>query len=167
MKKGIENFHLPRYKEIPNVGLYLEQTVKYINESLEPLGYSITSSMLSNYVKQGYISRPLKKQYYADQIAYLIFISLAKQVLAMDNIAKLFKLQQQTYTTETAYSYFCEEMESTLNAFITGEDLPTAPEELPFPKKVLRSVVISVAHIIFLKNCFEVLDQDYSGRISN
>lgn len=159
MKENAEEFRLPKYKEIPNVGLYLEQTVKYINESLEPLGYSITSSMLSNYVKHGYISRPVKKQYYADQIAYLIFICFAKQVLAMENIVDLFKLQQKTYTTEVAYSYFCDELEAMVKTIFSGKELPAAPEKLPFPKQVLRSVVISVAHIIYLNNCFEQLNE--------
>ena len=70
----VSNHKMPRYKEIPNVGLYLEQVVKYINEVLEPFHLMITPSMLSNYVKKGYISRPINKQYTADQIAYLIFI---------------------------------------------------------------------------------------------
>ena len=42
---------------------------------LAPIEISITPSMLSNYVKKGYIDRPIKKQYYADQIAYAIYIS--------------------------------------------------------------------------------------------
>ena len=37
MDSNIEHFHLPTYREIPTVGLYLEQTVKYINECLHPL----------------------------------------------------------------------------------------------------------------------------------
>ena len=56
--------------------------------------------MLSNYVKKGYIDRPIKKQYYADQIAYAIYIVIIKQVLSMDNIASLFVLQKATYTNE-------------------------------------------------------------------
>jgi len=39
MPVSIENFRLPRYREIPNVGLYLDQTVKYINPFLAPLGF--------------------------------------------------------------------------------------------------------------------------------
>lgn len=73
MRFSARDYRMPRYKEIPNVGLYLEQTVKYINECLAPIEISITPSMLSNYVKKGYIDRPIKKQYYADQnsICYL------------------------------------------------------------------------------------------------
>ena len=51
MDSNIEHFHLPTYREIPTMGLYLEQTVKYINECLHPLGcIEITSSMVSNYI---------------------------------------------------------------------------------------------------------------------
>ena len=35
---SLRDFRLPRYNEIPTVGLYLEQATKYIGEYLEPLG---------------------------------------------------------------------------------------------------------------------------------
>ena len=58
---SMANFSLPRYDELPTVGFFLEQTVEYINQVLEPLnGLQITSSMVRNYVKQGLISNPGK-----------------------------------------------------------------------------------------------------------
>ena len=71
----IKKFELPAYHEIPDVGLYLDQTVKYINSvySMIP-NMEITSSMISNYVKKGIIDRPIKKSYSRDHICYLIFI---------------------------------------------------------------------------------------------
>ena len=124
MKFSARDYRMPRYKEIPNVGLYLEQTVKYINECLAPIEISITPSMLSNYVKKGYIDRPVKKQYYADQIAYAIYIVIIKQVLSMDNIASLFVLQKATYTLPVAYDYFCSELEKTLVAIFEDKEEP-------------------------------------------
>ena len=54
-------FHLPRYQEIPDVGLYLVQAAKYINSCMAPLGETaLTSSMISNYVKKGLIGNPVK-----------------------------------------------------------------------------------------------------------
>lgn len=159
MEKNIDyysNKKMPRYNEIPNVGLYLEQVVKYINESLLQLHISITPSMLSNYVKKGYIERPIKKQYYADQIAYLIFIVVAKQVLSMENIASLLDLQKATYSEEEAYNYFCEELEYMLTmTFEKWNEQEPVEENIPYEKKVLRSVVIAVSHIIYLNYCFE------------
>ena len=101
---GIENFTLPRYSEIPNVGLFLEQVSKYINEILSPLGQSdLTGSMISNYVKKKIISNPVKKQYNRDQIAQLIYIALAKTVLSLDDITVMLKLALDSNDTETAY----------------------------------------------------------------
>ena len=48
MEKDMQ-FSLPRYEEIPDIGLYLDQTAKYINSYLEPLGdMNITPSLISN-----------------------------------------------------------------------------------------------------------------------
>ena len=38
MTAEIARFRLPRYSEITNVGLYLEQVAKYVSVYLEPLG---------------------------------------------------------------------------------------------------------------------------------
>lgn len=150
------NFKMPRYNSIPNVGLYLEQVVKYVNECLAPLDISVTPSMLSNYVKKGYISRPIKKQYYADQIAYVLFIIIAKQSLSMENVSALFSYQKSTYSVEIAYNFFCDELENMLlYIFEINEEPPAASKDDPFAKKTLRSVVIAVSHIIYLNYCFK------------
>ena len=78
----IAAFRLPRYAQIPEVGLYLEQVVRYVNAYLAPLGEpELSPSMVSNYVKKGYINNPVRKQYSAEQIAYLLFIAVAKSAL--------------------------------------------------------------------------------------
>ena len=71
----ISEFRMPRYREIPDVGLYLDQTVKYMNRYLAPLGcMEITTSMVSNYVKKGIIGHPIKKKYTREQLAGLIYM---------------------------------------------------------------------------------------------
>ena len=159
MKIHIEEFHMPRYRELPDVGLYLEQVVRYINSVLDKLGcQEITPSMVSNYVKKGYIANPVKKQYYAEQIAYLFFLSIAKNVLPMDNIDMLFEMQRRTCDISVAYDYFCQELENMLQ-YIFGlkdrlEDVGnTASEE----KKILRCTITAMAHVIYLGFCFERL----------
>lgn len=151
---------MPRYHEIPNVGLYLEQTAKYINSYFAPLGdMEITTSMISNYVKKGYISNPVKKQYYADQIACLFFIGIAKNVLSMENIQMLFEMQKETYDTGIAYDYFCSELENMLQ-FIFGlkDKVDEIGGDAGVGKKMLRSTIISVAHIIYLSYQFKELN---------
>lgn len=157
-KTAIQDFSMPRYKDIPNVGLYLEQTVNYVNDCLLPLHLSITPSMLSNYVKKGYISRPIKKQYYADQIAYLLFIIVAKQALPMEDVASLFELQKSTSSVSLAYNYFCRELEEVLKYIfevnVKEPDIPSTSYS-SIGAKAIRTVVIAVSHIIYLNYLFK------------
>ena len=155
MKTSIQGFHMPRYQDIPNMGLYLEQTTKYLNHFLAPLGcMEVTSSMISIYVKKGLISSPVKKLYYADQIAYLFFIIIAKQVLSMENIVELSERQKKTYTVPVAYDYFCCELENMLYyVFGLSDSVAKIGVTATHEKTLLRSVIIAAAHIIYLDRC--------------
>ena len=60
--ESVRHFRLPRYEEIPNVGLYLEQVTKYISEYLDPIQEgALTASMISNYVKKHLIDTAQKR----------------------------------------------------------------------------------------------------------
>ena len=84
LAESVRSFHIPRLGEIPDVGLYLEQVTRYVNQSITGCGLSpITASMVSNYVKQKIIPGPEKKAYGAESIAYLIFVSCIKSVAAI------------------------------------------------------------------------------------
>lgn len=160
MSAGISEFHMPRYQELPDVGLYLEQTTKYINSYLEPLGcMEITSSMISNYVKKGYVDSPVKKQYYREQIARLFFIAVAKSVLSMENIGKLFDIQKKTYATQIAFDYFCQEFENKLYSIFGLTETEDQEEPGTGPKKMLHSGVIAMANIIYLSHQFEMMEK--------
>ncbi len=151
----VGGFRLPRYKELPDMGLYLEQVTKYINGYLQPIGFpELTSSMVSNYVKKGVVAPPQKKQYYKEQIAYLFFVSISKCVLSMDGIIKLCRMQKDVYDIETAYDYFAAELENMLT-YIAGikdtvEDVGVTDTGI---KTVFRNVIISATHVLFI-NCF-------------
>ena len=155
----VRSFRMPRYDQIPNVGLYLEQTTKYISEYLSPLQEgAITSSMISNYVKKGLVANPVKKQYSRDQIAYLMFIALAKNVLSLDDLFRFIRLQQRTYTAEKAYNYLCDEFENILQ-YVFGLK-PIADNvgmDSSDEKFMLRATIITVAHKIYLEKCFEAM----------
>ncbi len=153
-KDDLKNLHLPCYRDLPPIGLYLEQAVRYINGFLMPLGFSeLTTSMVSNYVKLGLIAPPTKKQYNAEQLAYLFFIAVAKSVLSMDNIKTLLQIQKATYPLSIAYDYFCDELKNML-FFTFGlkdhvEEIGTRHSE---EKTIFRSVIIAVSHIIYVQH---------------
>lgn len=155
----MQDFRLPRYNEIPGVGLYLEQTTKYIAECLAPLqGDALTASMISNYVKRGLIDSPVKKQYSRDQIAYLIFITVVKAVLSMDNIRVLIGVQKNSYAPQVAYDYFCSELENILDFVFGKKELPDiVGTENTEEKIMLRNTTITVAYKIYLDRMFHLM----------
>lgn len=160
--KGIADFSLPRWHEIPNVGLYLEQTAQYVSEYLSCLGdFSLTGSMISNYVKKDLISNPVKKRYDREQIAYLFFITVAKTVLSMEDIGLLVRLQRGTYTAQVAYDYFCAELENVLfYVFGLKESLDTVGVGCSQTKNMLRNTIIAAAHKAYLDCYFALLHQE-------
>ena len=156
------DFHLPRYHEIPDVGLYLEQTTKYISDTLASLSdATVTGSMISNYVKRGLISNPVKKQYSRDQIAYLIYIAVVKNVLSMDEIRLTVGVQQSAYTPQVAYEYFCDELENMLSFVFGRKETPDViGVESTGEKVMLRSTIITVAHKIYLDKLFAAIQKE-------
>lgn len=161
IRRSIEHFSLPPYNEIPNVGLYLEQTSQYISEYLQPLGsYTLTGSMISNYVKQGLIDNPVKKRYYREQICYLIFITLVKSVIRMEDLGLFIGLQKRTYDTRVAYEYFREELQNVLmHIFGLKDTLDTVGVDSTDEKIMLRNTIITLAHKVYLDKFFACLHE--------
>ena len=75
-KEDIEKFHIPRWDELPDIDLYLDQVVTFIDKYL--LYYLnnynnqkdekkeqnvLTKTMINNYVKQKIMEAPIKKKY--------------------------------------------------------------------------------------------------------
>lgn len=156
--RTVMDFHLPEYREIPNVGLYLEQVTKYVAEYLQPLGgISITSSMISNYVKKKIISNPVKKMYNRDQIAYIFFVAIAKSVISLDNVQKLIQVQLDSYDCETAYNYFRIELENYIQYVYGNIDAPSLVGADDNDEKILlRKLIIAIANTNYMEAYFRL-----------
>ena len=162
ISRSVQNFRFPRYQEIPSVGLYLEQATKYVCEYLAPLGeYTLTPSMISNYVKKGLIANPVKKQYGREQIAYLFFIAIAKSVLSLDALTGFIKVQQSSYTLPQAYDYFCEQFEELLRfTFELQDTMETVGEDNTDEKRLLFTCIVAAVQKVYLEKCLEAISQE-------
>ena len=165
MAENIQKFRMPRYEDLPNEGLYLEQITQYINSVLEPLGcMSITTSMISNYVKKGLIPNPVKKQYNSAHIAYLFFVVIVKNLVAIEDIALLIQMQQSSYPLPVAYNYFCVTLENALG-YIFGltDSIEKLGKTQSDEKDILFSLVYSAANVIHLHACFNAIRNEEKG----
>ena len=155
MAANISNFRMPRSSEVPTIGLYLDQTTKYINEVFKPLGcVEVTNSMVSNYVKKRYITKPVKKLYAREQIICLMFIALAKLVLSMDNI-ELFLKTHPDPVDDKGYDAFCDRFEAMLkHVFRCGEKTEDIDSFDNAADRFTVSLITAAVHYIYLNDCF-------------
>lgn len=125
--RAISGFKLPRYRDIPDISLYKDQLLAYIDGALSPLSICfddnwLTASMVNNYVKCKLIPAPVKKQYSREQISRLLITCIFKQFLPIASIDHLFRIQLKTYPLDIAYDYAATEIESALHSeFISKE----------------------------------------------
>ena len=88
--KQLKTCHLPRWEELPDFDLYMDQVISLIERYLNILDDGkeriITSAMINNYVKLKLIPKPIKKKYNKEHIAFLIAITLLKQILTISEV---------------------------------------------------------------------------------
>lgn len=107
-------FSYPKWQDIPNIDLYLDQVLLYVNQVCAPISpdkdKGLTASMVNNYVKHGYLTKPDKKKYQRKQIARLIAITTLKSVFSIQEIAQTLNTLQTQASSDQLYDAFVDYM---------------------------------------------------------
>ena len=119
-------YHCPRWHELPEIELYVDQVVTMLQSNLITLMKDkdvpvITASMINNYVKQGVLEAPVKKKYNKRHLAYLFVICMFKRMMSISEIGESINIIQKVYSPEDAYNLFCDEIEKALKTNLTPE----------------------------------------------
>lgn len=151
---------LPRWEELPDLELYADQVVSYLEKWLKPFSVDdekvITKSMINNYVKHGLVSAPKNKKYARNHLAYLIVVCIFKQVYTMQEITQMISIQVHTYPTDYSYNSFIEEFESCAQSlFESGRVQHLEQEGESELSKLLHVVVESVVTRIYVQKNLE------------
>lgn len=155
IKTSLDTFVLPSWKEIPDVGLYLDQVTKYINSFLVDFPEMVvTPSMISNYVKLKIVDKPEKKVYNREQIARFLFIAMSKTVVSMNHIKRIFVIQKKSYTPEEAYTYFQTELKQALVALYDTQ-AKDIKKDISEEQRMVKHIVVAIAHKVYLEKYFE------------
>lgn len=144
----------PRFEELPDLGLYMDQVTGYLNRHLAPLAPAgeeapLTPSMINNYVKNGHIDRPTQKKYSREQLAALYMLCSLKSNLSIPDAAALVCFLSEEDGAPAAYDGFvatqktvADEVAATLAAL---SDDPSDKE------------VTALAHTLIQRACAERL----------
>ena len=151
-------FHIPKWEELPNINLYLDQIVIILEEYLKPyIGNKeekiITKTMINNYVKQELLEPPIKKKYKKEHIAYLFVICILKQVYSISDITELIKVALKDNTVEEAYDKFCVALEKAIYATF-GEKRYEESENMTEERYLLKNVTQSFANKLYVEKKF-------------
>lgn len=167
--KELVNVHLPRWHELPEIELYMDQVITLVQRYLHPIVLKekhtlLTSSMVNNYVKLGLIPAPKKKRYNQKHLAFLIAITLLKQVLSIPEIKQGILYQGAAVGIREAYNLFCDEQEQALGVVVSqalGKE-PIAAFDQPIPVEFMavKGATLSFATKLFTEKVIE-LEQKY------
>ena len=116
----IKQFEIVKYDDIPDIDLYMDQTLAFLNKRLSILKRNetdviITASMINNYVKAGIIPAPVSKKYSKRHLAYIVTVCFLKQVLSMNEIKTLIDYLVEAKGERQSYEYFCNIVKNSLH----------------------------------------------------
>lgn len=151
-------YHCLRYSELPNIPLYKDQVIIFIEEALSNLNINkeekiLTPTMLNNYVKQKVLIPPINKKYNRNHLAYLIVLCILKQVFSISEISELIKVQIKTCPIEDAYDYFCLELENAIKfIFVSnGGGQESSAENITKESELVRAAVLAVVNKVYIQ----------------
>lgn len=153
-----KEIRLPRWEELPNLDLYLDQVVTFIEDIFQDYLASgdekvLTKTMINNYVKQGVLSAPEKKKYNKTHVASLIAICIFKQIFSISDIAALIRLAMDSTDTASAYNQFCIALEKAIAFVFEGTAFEDQFEMNP-ERYLLKNAVLSFAHKLYVERTY-------------
>lgn len=108
-EKYLNNYQLPSWETIPDIGLYMEQVVILLKTYLDYLppelkeDQIITAAAINNYVRKKIMPEPRKKKYYRIHIAYLVVICSLKQSLSIPTLQTMIPVDLSEEEMRTFY----------------------------------------------------------------
>lgn len=103
MLESINRITYVKPGEIPDIDLYMDQVLTFINDRMRPSTRNpeedkiLTKTMINNYAKNELLPPPNKKKYSKEHILMLIFIYYYKGLLSISDIQTLFQSMTGKY----------------------------------------------------------------------
>ncbi len=132
-EKYLNDYRLPDWEDIPDIGLYMEQVIILLKQYLDYLPPElkeeqfITAATINNYVRTKIMPQPYKKKYYRTHIAYLIIILSLKQSMSIALINKLIPMDLSEEELKNIYSSYAKRHLIVAQYFISQISLIAAP----------------------------------------
>ncbi len=140
--QNVESMRLPRWNDLPDIELYSEQVISYVNNQLkyifinyqEQKDNMMTASMINNYVKNKIMTPPINKKYKKSHVAFLITITVLKQVGNLKDVQKGILHLTTVLGRVEAFDTFVDFLEQSLKSSVN--ELLEKPDTTYYLKRV-------------------------------
>ena len=143
----MKNYTFPKWTDLPEIDLYMDQVITYINEKLKDTYFYdekfITKAMINNYVKTGIVHPPVKKHYTKSHLAYFLVLTILKRCYSMQQITSLLHIytNMKDSTIEQAYDLFISRFEDSLNDVFKNNRNTILFENANYEQKLMDNVI--------------------------
>lgn len=109
--KDFYDFSNPDFDKIPDISLYMDQLLDYLDQMLRSIKRIetdpiYTKTMINNYVKAGQITPPIKKKYSKDTLVDLIAFYHFKQAFSIQDTHAILNQIKEAKPAEQYYTEF-------------------------------------------------------------
>ncbi|MBS7578282.1 MULTISPECIES: DUF1836 domain-containing protein [unclassified Enterococcus] len=172
--ESILEFKLPRWAELPEIDLYIDQVIQLLNQHLKPLYLNeqsiITATMINNYTKKDVAPKPEKKRYSRKHLASFIVITLMKSSFTLPEIRQVMDWQLKKMDAQLAYDYFCDSQEMAFrlilaeNATIKAHCVNCSKSELAVSLAALSFASKWLTNQLVLQENTVMMEGKYDGK---
>ena len=152
----LNNYKLPAWKELPDIGLYMDQVIALLGQYLDfiPMEDSkdkpVTPTTINNYVRLKVMPAPEKRKYYRVHIAFLIMIFTLKQGISINGLQQLLPSTANEEEIKSFYTGYIAQLQGVGNfytvqtrAAVQGILDPQAADDGAVENVIIQSILQS------------------------
>ncbi len=160
----IPQIHLPRWEELPDIDLYMDQVLKLTDKHFSLLEIKpVTAAMINNYVKLKLLPPPKNKKYTRMHVAFIFSIAILKDVFEIIQIREGIFYETKILGLKQAYNYFVIELENALRLVETqgqrNQPIALLEGELRKENRILKLAALAFATQRYVKKQIQIESQ--------
>lgn len=169
----LNNYKLPAWKELPDIGLYMDQVIALLGQYLDfiPMEDSkdkpVTPTTINNYVRLKVMPAPGKRKYYRVHIAFLIMIFTLKQGISINGLQQLLPSTADEEEIKNFYTSYVERLQEVGNFYTAQtraavQDIldPQVTDEGVVENVIIQSILQSGFSRIMAEKLLHLQDAD-------
>ena len=169
----LNNYKLPAWKELPDIGLYMDQVIALLGQYLDfiPMEDSkdkpVTPTTINNYVRLKVMPAPEKRKYYRVHIAFLIMIFTLQQGISINGLQQLLPSTADEEEIKNFYTSYVERLQEVGNFYTAQtraavQDIldPQVTDEGVVENVIIQSILQSGFSRIMAEKLLHLQDAD-------